>query len=73
MKGSNGNGLRLCPTRPATMPRTLISHHVTLELCFARQREMFHKCPMCLHSMARSGQGNGAATSPEPTRALPAP
>lgn len=63
MKGKNGNGLRLCPARPSPMPRAIISHHITMGLCFARQREMFHKCPMCVHSMARRAQGSGAAAT----------
>ena len=48
--GSPGrNGLLRCPT-PVSVHRTLISHQITRETCLRLQREMYHKCFLCLNS-----------------------
>ena len=44
----NGCSLRLCPT-PRGEARTLITHHIGVDVCMARQRDFYHKCHRCVY------------------------
>jgi hypothetical protein len=45
--------VRQCPTR-ADGAEALIAHTIALDECQARQRNHYHKCPVCTHYNART-------------------
>lgn len=62
-------GMRSCPTR-TDGETALIAHQVTVPQCQKRQREHFHKCPICVHFNPRGldvpSLGVPVAVSAEP-------
>lgn len=46
MSEGNGAARRLCPTRPDGA-HAFITHWISPDVCFSRQRSHFHKCYSC--------------------------
>jgi len=53
-------GMRECPTR-VDGTNALFAHVIELATCQQRQRQHYHKCPMCTFHNARAGAALSAA------------